>query len=176
MRKIIVLVLAVSLGAWSVNVRGAEPIEELGMAQEQLRTISGVVRGATPTQLAGLTVRVRNLDTGEMAGMTTVGEAGEFAFIGLQPGRYVIEIVNAAGDVVAITGINAVLSLSEDGTASTAEVVLSVIGAANPTTAGAAGGLASFFTARAAIVLLSAATAGITFGLIAARPVASGSR
>ena len=40
---------------------------------------------------------MRNANTGELTGSTTSNQAGQFSFAGLQPGNYVVEIVDAGG-------------------------------------------------------------------------------
>jgi hypothetical protein len=48
-------------------------------------------------------VNVRDAHTVELAGATTGSEAGQFAFLSLQPGKYVVEIVDAAGNTVGLS-------------------------------------------------------------------------
>lgn len=65
--------------------------------------LSGVAQNADKAPLPNFRVHVRNANTGELAGSTTSNQAGEFAFANLQPGSYVVEIVDAAGKVVGLS-------------------------------------------------------------------------
>jgi hypothetical protein len=55
-------------------------------------------------------VQLRNLATGQLAGSTTSNVAGQFSFIGLNPGNYAVEVVNAAGQIVGTSASVAVSS------------------------------------------------------------------
>ena len=64
---------------------------------QQGGALNGVAQSADKAPLPNYRVHVRNANTGELAGSTTSNQAGQFAFDALQPGNYVVEIVDAAG-------------------------------------------------------------------------------
>jgi hypothetical protein len=109
--------------------------------------------------MANTVVQLRNLATGQLAGMTTSNLAGQFSFIGLNPGNYAVEVVNAAGQIVgtsasvavnagaAVTGVSVTASVAVSATAG-----LGATGAA----AGSAGGAST-----ATIIGAAAAAAGV---------------
>src|SRR5215203_3523192 len=65
--------------------------------------LNGVAQSADKAPLPNFRVHVRNANTGELAGSTTSNQAGQFSFGGLEPGNYVIEIVDATGKVVGLS-------------------------------------------------------------------------
>ena len=65
--------------------------------------VSGVAQSADKAPLSNFRVHVRNANTGELAGSTTSNQAGQFSFGSLQPGNYVVEIVDATGKVVGLS-------------------------------------------------------------------------
>jgi hypothetical protein len=69
----------------------------------QQAAVTGVAQGADKAPLRNYTVQVRNANTGQLAGTTTSNQAGQFSFAALQPGNYVVEIVDAAGKVVGLS-------------------------------------------------------------------------
>jgi hypothetical protein len=109
--------------------------------------------------MANTVVQLRNLATGQLAGMTTSNLTGQFSFIGLNPGNYAVEVVNAAGQIVgtsasvavsagaAVTGVSVTASVAVSATAG-----LGATGAA----AGSAGGAST-----ATIIGAAAAAAGV---------------
>jgi hypothetical protein len=65
--------------------------------------LNGVAQGANKATLPNYTVQVRNASTGTLAGSTVSTQTGTFTFAGLQPGNYVVEIIDAAGKVVGLS-------------------------------------------------------------------------
>lgn len=116
-------------------------------------TVSGTATDGNGGMLANYTVRLRNLATGNTAGTTTTTAGGQFSFAGLDPGNYVVEIVDQAG---AIVGTSPALAVVE-GTAVTVTVGS---GAAAAAAAAGAGGV--FLTSAAGLVTMAAVGAGIT--------------
>src|SRR4051812_50138384 len=74
----------------------------VALAQGQ-GALNGVAQSADKAPLPNFRVHVRNANTGDLAGSTTSNQAGQFSFGGLQPGNYVVEIVDAAGKVVGLS-------------------------------------------------------------------------
>jgi hypothetical protein len=93
MRKSFAVVLAIAL----VTSASAPLLAQQGGAVE------GVAQSADKAPLPNFRVNVRNANTGELAGSTTSNQAGQFAFTSLQPGSYVVEIVDATGKVVGLS-------------------------------------------------------------------------
>jgi hypothetical protein len=93
MRKMLAVVVVVILSA-----SGITP-----MFAQSPGALNGVAQGADKAPLADFRVHVRNANTGELAGSTTSNQAGQFAFSTLQPGNYVVEIVDASGKVVGLS-------------------------------------------------------------------------
>src|SRR5215203_714684 len=65
--------------------------------------LNGVAQSADKAPLPNFRVHVRNANTGELSGSTTSNQAGQFSFTSLEPGNYVIEIVDASGKVVGLS-------------------------------------------------------------------------
>src|SRR5918994_4648702 len=59
--------------------------------------------------LANVTVRLRNVDTGQLVGNTTANAQGQFSFSGLGPGNFVVETVAANGTIL---GTSAAIALT----------------------------------------------------------------
>jgi carboxypeptidase family protein len=72
-------------------------------AVQQGAALSGVAQGADKAPLPNHTVQLRNASTGQLVGTTASSQAGEFSFAGLQPGTYIVEIVDAAGRLVGLS-------------------------------------------------------------------------
>src|SRR5260370_163489 len=62
--------------------------------------INGVAQSSAGQTLSNYTVQLRNLQTGQLSGVTTSNAAGSFSFAGLNPASYVVEVVNQAGVIV----------------------------------------------------------------------------
>lgn len=130
-------------------------------------SISGAARTASGRVAARSTVRLRDVATGQLAGTTTSDAAGTFTFAGLQPGTYVVEVLNAAG---AIVGTSTPIAVA----AGAAVAGISVSASAAAAAAATGGG---FFASTAGLVTLAAAGAGVAAVTVAAnRPTASASR
>jgi hypothetical protein len=116
--------------------------------------INGIAQNSAGHTLPNYTVQLRNLQTGQLSGVTTSNAAGSFSFAGLSPANYVVEVVNQAG---AIVGSSAAIPVAAGTTVS---VTVSATAAA--AIAGAAAG--------------GAAAAGIAGVVAVARHNASPSR
>ncbi len=71
-------------------------------------SLSGTASSSTGQVVTNTVVQLRNLATGQLAGSTTSNVAGQFSFIGLNPGNYAVEVVNAAGQIVGTSASVAV--------------------------------------------------------------------
>jgi len=137
--------------------------------------ISGTAMSAGKP-LANTTVRLRNVDNGQLVGTQRTNEKGEYRFTGLAAGTYVVEIVSDRG---ALMGTSARVSLTsaamaQKGVTVTASAAAAAGGGAAATgmTAGAGG----FFGSTAGIITIAAIAAGITIAAIAAQDDGSPSR
>ena len=80
---------------------------------QQAGSLTGVAHTADRAPLVHFRVNVRHARTGELADWTTSNRAGQFSFTTVQPGPYVVEIVDAAGQVV---GLSPSLAIAEGAT------------------------------------------------------------
>jgi hypothetical protein len=130
--------------------------------------VTGIINGTAQTAagqtLPNFTVQLRNLQTGQLAGTTTSNAAGSFSFVSLNPGNYIIEIVNEAG---AIVGSSAPIGVAAG---SAIAVTVTATAAAAIAAAGATG------VSTALIVTTIAAAAGVAGVVVAARDDASPSQ
>ncbi len=122
-------------------------------------TLSGSARGASGETMPNTTVRLRDARTGELAGSTTTGADGQFTFAALNPGTYVVEVVNGVGEVV---GTSAAVSLATGAMTATAVTVT-----ASAAQFAAAGG-GSFFASTLGAVTIAAIGAGIVGVIVVA--------
>src|SRR6266542_3243868 len=76
-----------------------QPLLLAGARAQTAGEISGtaVVEGKP---LASITVRLRNVDNGQLVGTTTTNEKGEFKFTGLPVGNYVVETIARDGSTL----------------------------------------------------------------------------
>jgi hypothetical protein len=134
-------------------------------------TMTGVARGNHLQSLASVNVQLRNFNTGIVVGTTTTTEAGSFTFGALPAGKYIAEVVDAAGKVL---GVGAPVSLPAGGTATTSVIAL----AFGATTAASTASGFSFLGMGpvTTMTILGAAAAASVTAVVATRPNASPSR
>ena len=164
MRKFIAIVLVIAMATitWPVTL-GAAPRQAPG-------GVNGTALDASKNPLGNHTIQLRNAQTGQLAGSSTSNASGGFTFSGIQPGNFIIEIVDAAGNILG-TATATVTA----GVVTTVSVTATALGAA-ALAAGAAGGLTGLLTGTSLLVITAAAVGGITIAVVAARPAASPSR
>jgi Carboxypeptidase regulatory-like domain len=132
--------------------------------------VAGTVRRANMRVVANASVQIRNVESGDISGRSTTDDAGAFAFAGLGPGNYVVEVVDATGKVL---GIGTPFSLGAGGTAS-ASVILTGSGTA---AAASTGGFSLFGLGPvSSLAVLGAASAAAVTAVVATRPDASPSK
>lgn len=161
-----------------------QPLRVYAAARQNVGQISGkaVVEGKP---LPNVTVRLRNVDTGQVTGEMTSNSLGEFNFTGLPGGNYVVETV--APKTGAVVSTSARISLTPGSmTASGLTVSTSAAAAASAglttgavgagAAAGAAAGGTAFFATTAGIITAVAIAGGVTAVIIAANNDASASR
>jgi len=130
--------------------------------------ISGTARNAQDQVLAGVKVQLRNVDTGALVATTKSAANGAFEFKWLNPGNYIVEIVDDSGKII---GASTSMTLAAGGILSGLTIAASAAGALAG--AAAAGGLGAFFASTGGILLLVGIGAGVTAGVIAATGPAS---
>lgn len=133
--------------------------------------ISGSVMAPTGQPLTNMVAQARNLLTGQISGTAATTAAGNFAIAGLAPGSYVVEVVDAAGQIVGTSSF-----ISAAAGATVAATVTATSGAL--TAVSTVTGLAATLTTTAAeSVKFAAAAAGVA-GVVAPPeiPIASPSR
>jgi hypothetical protein len=168
MKKLFASILCLAL------VFGWTPIE-ITAAGRQTGQIAGtaVVEG---NPLANVSVRLRNVDTGQLVGSTTTNAQGQFNFANLPAGNFVVETVGPNG---AILGTSATVALTPGAmvagavTVSTTAAAAAAAGIGGAAAGGAAatGGAAAgggFFGTTAGILTLGAigaAAVGVTLAV-----------
>jgi len=126
-------------------------------------SISGVARSASSEPLANTVIRLRNVETGQLSGTTTTGAAGQFSFTGLNPGTYVVEVLD---DDRRVVGTSAAIVLSPGAMVASGLVIqASALGAAAATAA--TGG--AFLTSTLGMVTLAAIAAGVVGAVVVVR-------
>lgn len=161
MRKLIAVLLAFAVAAvtWPV-----------ALGAQATGGVAGVAAGADKAPLANVTVQLRNAQTGQLLGSTTANSAGQFSFAAINPGNFVIEIVDAAGNILGTATVTVTA-----GVVTTVGVTATALGAA-AVAAGAAGGLAGLLTGTSLLVISAATAAGLTVAVVATKDEASPSR
>lgn len=126
---------------------------------------NGQISGAATLEgkpIPNTTVRLRNIDTGQLVGTTTSNAAGEFSFTGLPEGNFVVETVSANGTILGTSAVAL--------TAATMVVANLSVGASAAAVA-AAGGAGAVLGTTAAVAGVGA---GLGTGVIVAGVVAAG--
>jgi hypothetical protein len=139
-------------------------------AAEAAGQISGVALLSSGDHFAGQVVRLRGLDLGQVAGITTTTGAGRFQFVGVKAGSYIVELVSN-GSVVG-TSVPVTLTpktMTAEGVTATAAVA-----AATQAPVGNSGG--SFWTSTFGIITMAAVAAGITTAFMVTQDDASPKR
>jgi len=148
MKKVVASVLVLALAI------AAAPINLIAAARFQSGAISGVA-SVEGKPIPNVTVRLRNVDTGQLVGNTTANAAGEFSFTGLPAGNFVVETVAANGTILGTSAVAL--------TAATMVVTNLTVGASAAAVAAAGGTTAVLGGAAAA-----GAAGGISSGLVIA--------
>ena len=89
-------------------------------AAQSTGTITGVARSTAGQPLGGHSVRVRSVRAGDVVATATTSVNGSFVVPNLDPGSYVVEIVNTAGRIVGTSAIATVVQGSVASLAVTA--------------------------------------------------------
>jgi hypothetical protein len=132
------------------------PLVVTSVAQSEVATLAGTATSSSGQTLVNATVQLRNLATGTVSSTTTSSSTGVFSFAAVNPGNYVVEVLNAAGQAVGTTA-----SISVAAGAALTGVAVSATAAA---VAAGAAGIAGAGTIAA--VTAAAAAAGVV-GVVA---------
>lgn len=151
MKKLVASILCVALALV------AAPLNLIAQTGE----ISGVAQ-LEGKPIPNTSVRLRNVNNGQLAGTTTTNAAGEFSFTGLPAGDFAVEIVSANGTILGTSAVTL--------TAATMVVANLTIGASAAAVA-AAGGAGVVLGTTAAVAGVGA---GLGTGVIVAGVVAAG--
>ena len=162
MRRLVALALT-----FVVVALGPAP---LVFAQGGTGAVNGVAADASKNPLANHTVRLRNLSNGQITSVTQSTANGSFSFAGINPGNFVIEIVNSAGQVIATSSTVAVAAGTTAAITVTASALTSLAAGAG------ASGLAALFTGTSLVVVTAAGLAAVAIGVVATQDDASPSR
>ena len=120
-------------------------------------SLSGSASGSSGETLPNVTVQLRNVQTGELAGTTTSSATGSFSFAGLPAGTYTVEVVSAG----QIIGTSAAVSVAAGAAVTGIAVSATAAAVAGAAAAGARTAAASTGISTAVIITTIAAGAGI---------------
>jgi hypothetical protein len=133
-------------------------------------SISGDATNALGQPAAQMTVQLRNAANGEVVATTTSAANGAFSFTGLAAGTYLVEAVNAAGQVVSTSPI---ITLAAEAAITGVAIRAAAAGSSSQT----AQARRSFFTSKFGIITTIAAAAAVAGVTVAAtQPTASPSK
>ena len=165
MRRVLSAVVALAM------ILGAQPYLLAAVLPQNTGAISGsaVVEGKP---LGAISVRLRNVDSGQIAATTTTNANGEFKFNTLPLGNYVVETIGPDGATLLGTSprialVSGALERVPVRCGAGAGAGAGAAGAGAGAGAAAAGG-GAFFASTAGIITAVAVGAGVTAGAVAA--------
>jgi hypothetical protein len=162
MHRLIAFVLAAFIALPAQTLLGAGTGS--GAVAVATGQISGQAFDFAGRRLAGVTVRLRNMGNGLTFGSALSGASGNFSFSSLNAGTYVVEMGNAAGQVI---GTSRVIPLTP-GQMVAAEIGVTAAAGAESAAIGQAGARSSagsVFTSTLGIVVVAAVAAGVAIGV-----------
>ena len=135
-------------------------------------TISGIA-SVDGKPLANVTVRLRNVDTGQLVGNTTSNAQGQFSFTGLGPGNFVVETVSANGTILGTStaiALTAAAMVATGITVATTAAALAAAGGVGAAAvgAGAAAGGGALGLSGTALALTAIAATLVVVGTVVA--------
>ena len=172
MRRLTAVALASMLSFWPISMSAA------GQG-ETAASIAGTAQSAAGQTVVNVTVQLRDLATGQLAGTTSSSATGSFSFGGLAAGNYSIEIVNAAGQIVGASAaipVAAGAAVSGVTVTASATAAFAAGGAAAAGAAAAAGGGAAAAGISSAVIITTAAAAAGIAAIVTVVPEASPSQ
>jgi hypothetical protein len=147
MRRIVVLVLALTFA-----LQGASTLAFAAAAQGTA-TLAGTARNSSGRPIGDCTVQLRDVLNGQLVGTTKCDRAGAFVFTNLNPGNYIVEVVDSQGVVIGTSAV------SEVAAGATVAISVTAATAAAATTGG---------ISTALIVTALAAAAGVAAVVVVA--------
>jgi hypothetical protein len=133
--------------------------------------VAGTVYSSGLQPLSSIAVQIRNFKTGTLVSATRSDASGQYSFPGVQPGTYLVEVVDASGKVLGMTA-PFVLGAAPNVRVS---VVAVAQGLATPT-AGNSGFSLFGLGPVSSLAVVGAASAAAVTAVVATRPDASPSR
>jgi hypothetical protein len=153
------LCLALSMSVASINLIAAErAIAQTNGAISGTATVDG-------KPLGNVTVRLRNVDNGTLAGETKANAQGQFSFSGLGPGNFVVETVSTNGTILGTSTAIALTSAAMVVTNVTVGTSAAVLAGAGAAVGGAAVGGGLSTAATIGIIGAGAVAAGTGIAL-----------
>ena len=128
--------------------------------------VAGMAKYQGGEPVANYTVRLRNVDSGQIAASATTSGTGEFTFASLVAGNFIVELVDPAGKIIG-TSAAVVLTAAQMN-------VTGVIVTVNESKKVVAA--VPFFKSTAGLLVLAAAGGGAAIAIVATRSDASGSK
>jgi hypothetical protein len=125
-------------------------------AQGEAASVAGSATSSSGETLINATVQLRDLATGSISGTTTSSSTGAFSFAAVNPGNYVVEVLNAAGQVV---GTSASISVAAGAVVTGVTVTATAAAVAASAAAAGVGTIVAVTTAAAAAGVVGIAAA-----------------
>ena len=125
-------------------------------AQAEAASVAGSATSSSGETLINATVQLRDLATGSISGTTTSSSTGAFSFAAVNPGNYVVEVLNAAGQVV---GTSASISVAAGAVVTGVTVTATAAAVAASAAAAGVGTIVAVTTAAAAAGVVGIAAA-----------------
>lgn len=129
---VVFVVMGLPLGVPTLQAQPPSP----NLVKPKTGNLNGTARNASKQNLPQVKVQVRG-PNGNIVSTGTTNGAGQFSFAGLEPGNYVVEILDGAGNIV---GTSASVTVTAGATAT-----VTVTGAAAGAIASAGAGGISLF-------------------------------
>jgi hypothetical protein len=170
MKKLLASALCIAL---SISVA---PVHLIAAGRAIAQT-NGAISGTATVDgkpLQNVTVRLRNVDNGTLAGETKADANGQFSFSGLGPGNYVVETVAANGTILGTSTAIALTAAAMVVTGVSVGTSAAVMAGAGAAAAGA--GAVGAGLSTTAIALIGTGVALGTAGIIVANNDSSPSR
>ena len=134
-------------------------------------SLTGTAKDAAQQNMSGVRVQVRPVNGTSLVASGSTNAQGTFGFSALNPGQYVVEIVDAAGNIVGTSGSITVAA------GATASVSITAAAAGAIAAAGAAGASGLFGLGTiGTVAVVAGAGAVVTTAVVATRNDASPSR
>jgi hypothetical protein len=170
MKKLLASVLCVALAISMSPINLVAAGRALQPGQKTGEISGKTAKDGKPLQ--NYKVQLRNVDTGTLVGTTTSASDGAFKFTGLPEGNYVVETVDAAGNIIA-TSAKIGLAAGAMIVGNLAVGTSAAAAGAGAAAAGAAAGGAGLATST--IVITAVAVAGGVSAVVAVTNNASSS-